>query len=175
VGDGAGRELLASQRARRFRGRLRLLRSHPRGSFRELDAIGTVRRGRLRITTSHRFRHGSIDERWAVRCGGGCAARSVEVHLPTRAGSTIEGVLRDGSRVALDAPRPLADVARLELGGYSATPTHAPPGAVVAAVATKPQRTAPAPGPTLAIRLARVSAPTLGLRLAPERENVTAD
>ena len=156
---------LASQRG--SGGRLRLPRSSPRGSFRVLDAIGSVRRGRVRITTRHRFRHGSIEERWRVRCR--CTA---EVHLPTRAGTAIELVRHDGSRAPLAAGAALADVARIELGGYSATPTDVPAGAVLVSLPTRPQRTAPDPGPTLAIRIPVVSAATLGLRLVPEPANV---
>jgi hypothetical protein len=148
-------------------GRMRLLRPHPRGSFRVLDAVGTVRRRGVRITTRHRFRRGGIDERWTVRCG--CVA---EVHLPTRAGTAIELVLRDGARSPLVPGAALADVARIELGGYSATPARVPRGARLFPVATRPQRTAPDPGPTLAIRLRPVSAATVGLRLVPEQERV---
>jgi hypothetical protein len=167
VSDGSGRELLASQRARRYRGRLRLLRSSPRGSFSELAAVGTVRRGGVRITTEHRFRHGSVDERWEVRCRDGCARWSVDVHLPTPGRATIAVVLRDGTRAALlpgAGAIPMSAVARVELGGYSATPMRGSPDALLSALPTTPQRTAPNPGPTLAIRL---TAPTarLGLRL----------
>ena len=105
-------------------GRLRVLRSHPRGPFRVLDAIGTVRRGRIRITTRHRFRHGSIEEEWTVRCR--CAA---EIHLPSPAGTSIGLVRRDGSRAPVTPGATLDDVARIELGGYSAAPVRVPPGA----------------------------------------------
>jgi hypothetical protein len=148
-------------------GRLRLLRRHPRGPFRVLDAVGTLRRGGVRVTTRHRFRGGSVEERWTVRCG--CAA---EVQLPTRAGTAIELVGRDGSRSPLVPGAALAGVARIALGGYSATPLRFPRGARLFPVATRPQRTSPDPGPTLAIRLPRVSAATVGLRLVPEPERV---
>jgi hypothetical protein len=148
-------------------GRLRVLRRHPRGPFRVLDAVGTVRRRGVRIATHHRFRHGSIEERWTVRCG--CAA---EIHLPTRAGTAIELVLRDGSRSPVEPGATLAGVARIDLGGYVAKPIGVPRGARLYPVAPRPQPTAPRPGPTLAIRLPAVSAATAGLRLVPEQERV---
>jgi hypothetical protein len=148
-------------------GRLRVLRSHPRGPFRVLDAVGTVRRRGLRVTPRHRFRHGSIEEEWTVRCR--CTA---EVRLPTRSGTAVELVRHDGSRSPLVSGAPLAGVARIELGGYSATPLRVPRGARLFPIATRPQRTAPDPGPTVAIRLRAVSAATVGLRLVPEPDRV---
>ncbi len=173
VRDAAGHEVLASQHGRVHRGRLSLLRALPRGAFSDLRAVGTVRRGGLRITTGHRFRHGSIDERWDVRCHGRCGPYTVDVHLPSWGeDAVIDAIRRDGSRVRLarGAAIPLADVRRIELPGYAATPTHRAPGAVLLPVATTPQRTDPHPGPTLAIRLvagATVDATSLGLRLVP--------
>ena len=174
VADAAGRELLASQRARVVTGRLRLLRALPAGSFSTLDARGTVQRGGLRITTSHRFRSSSIDERWDVRCAGSCGPYTVDVNLPTwGAGATIDAVRADGSRARLvpGSAIALAEVERLELGGgYAVTPTLRAPGAVVLPIATRPQSTDPDPGPTLAVRLAAnapITKMSLGLRLTP--------
>jgi hypothetical protein len=175
VADATGREVLASQHARVRTGRLRVARRFAAGSFSDLVAVGTVARGGLRITTTHRFRASGIDERWDIRCRGACGPYTVDVDLPTwGAGAAIEAVQSDGSRVRLapgGAAIPLADVERLELGGgYTATPTLRAPGAVLLAVATVPQPTDPDPGPTLAIRLAanaRVGAASLGLRLSP--------
>ena len=173
VRDAAGREVLASQHARVRRGRLRLARVQPRGAFSDLRAVGTVRRGGLRITTTHRFRHGSIDERWDVACRRACGPYTVDVNLPTWGELTaIYAIRHDGAHVRVEVGQalPLAGVERIELGGYSVTPTHPTPGAVLLPVATAPQRTDTHPGPTLAIRLvtgARVTATSLGLRLVP--------
>jgi hypothetical protein len=173
VADAAGSELLASQRARLRRGRLSLHRALPRGSFRRLEAVGTIRRGNLRITTTHRFRHDGIDERWVVGCRGGCGPYTVDVNLPTWGASTaIDAIHRDGTRVRVQPGQaiPLAGVERIELGGYTARPTLRTPGAVLVAIATVPQGTDPDPGPTLAIRLVAgttLTATTLALRLTP--------
>ena len=53
------------------------------GSFKALTAIGEIRAGRVRVTTTHTFRPASIDERWDVRCPRGCAGYDVDVLLPT--------------------------------------------------------------------------------------------
>ena len=179
VADGAGRELLASQHGR---GRLRLERALPRGSFRELVAVGTIRRGNLRVVTTHRFRDDGIDERWEVGCRGACdGPYTVDVNLPTwGAGTAIEAIRRDGARIRLEVGQaiPLSGIGRIDLGGYSARPTHTPPGAVLMPVATAPQRTDPDPGPTLAIRLvsrAGLGATRLALRLTPEGQSRSAD
>jgi hypothetical protein len=47
----------------------------------------------------------------------------------------------------------LADVARVNLGGYRLTRLHGPPRATLFAVPVKPEATNPAPGPSLAIQL----------------------
>jgi hypothetical protein len=174
VADAAGREVLASQHARVRRGRLRLRRTFAAGTFSRLEAQGAIERGGLRITTTHRFRSSSIEERWDVRCRGACGPYTVDVDLPTwGAGAAIVAVRSDGVRVRLEpgSPIPLADVVVLELGGgYTATPTLQPAGAILLPVATAPEATDPDPGPTLAIRLvanARLTTASLGLRLRP--------
>ena len=174
IADAAGRELLASQHARVRRGRLRLQRALPRGSFRELVAVGTIRRGNLRVITTHRFRDDRIDESWDVSCRGACGPYTADVNLPTwGAGTAIEAIRRDGTRVRLELGQaiPLSGIERIDLGGYTARPTHSPPGAVLVPVATAPQGTDPDPGPTLAIRLvsrARLGATRLAMRLTPD-------
>ena len=138
-------------------------------------AVGTIRRGNLRVITTHRFHDDRIDERWDVGCRGACGPYTVDVNLPTwGAGTAIEAIRRDGTRVRLELGQaiPLSGIERIDLGGYSARPTHSPPGAILVPVATAPQRTDPDPGPTLAIRLvsqARLSATRLALRLTPAR------
>ncbi len=197
VRDAAGREVLATQHARVRRGRLRILDSphgrarHPRpyaasppaGPFERLESRGSLRRGGLRLFTRHVFRRDRIDAAWRVTCAGRCGPWDVELDLPTwGAGAAIAVVRRDGTRVRLAGPGAdpaavvaLRDVRRIELGerdgaGYTATPAGGTDRGVLAVTAGVAQRTAPDPGPTLALRLldaATVRELELSLRLAP--------
>jgi hypothetical protein len=156
VRDAAGVPLLASQDGATHGTRFRVLGGRaPAGSFRELRATGRVAAPGLAISTTQRFRPREIDVRWDVRCGRGCIARTVDVHLPSWGEDAVIDVhRRDGSHGPLAGPVALDDVAHVELGGrYAATPLSRPTGAVLLPVATVPQQTAPHPGPTLAIRI----------------------
>jgi hypothetical protein len=181
VRDAAGRVVLSSQPGRPRGARLRLQRGRVgRGSFQALTAVGEIRSGRLGITSTHTFRRDAIEERWDVRCSGGCDGYDVDVLLPTwgetaaitahaRAGATELAV-----RGAV--PIPLEGVGRLELGagpgsGYAVSELRAPPGALLVPVpAPPPQRTVPHPGPGVAVRIlqdGRLEHATLSVRLAP--------
>jgi hypothetical protein len=155
VGDPAGRTLLASEDGAEHQTRLRLLGGRPpAGPFRELRASGRVAAHGITVTTTHRFRARDIAVRWDVRCRAGCAARYVDVHLPTWGTGAIEIRTRDGGHAPLSGVLPLAGVLDLDLAGrYTVTPISRPGGAVVFPVATVPQPTAPHPGPTVGIRL----------------------
>jgi hypothetical protein len=168
VRDAAGRRLLASQDGAGRRARLRVLGGRPpAGPFRELRAAGRVtRRDRGRavtIATSDRFRARDIEVRWDI--DGGALS---DVHLPSWGGDAVLAIhRRGGGHAPLGEPVPLTDVERIDFGGrYTATPLSRPPGAVVLRVETRPQRTAPHPGPTLVIRLPGGS-PSLALRIRP--------
>ena len=154
VRDAAGHEVLASQHGRVHRGRAE---PAPRAAPRRVQRSPGGRRRLARAAACgsrprHRFRHGSIDERWDVRCRGRCGPFTVDVHLPSWGeDAVIDAIRRDGSRVRLARaarrsrwPTSSDDRARR---GYAATPTHRAPGAVLLPVATTPQRTDPAPGP----------------------------
>ena len=197
VRDAAGNEVLATQHARVRRGRLRVLHSphgraqHPRpyaaspaaGPFERLESRGRVQRGGLRIYTRHRFRADRIDAAWRVTCSGRCGPWDVELHLPTwGADAAIDVVREDGGRVRLAGPGAdpaaavaLRDVRRIELGrrggaGYTAVRAAGTDRGVLAVVPAVRQRTAPDPGPTLALRLldgATVRELELALRLVP--------
>jgi hypothetical protein len=167
--DARGHTVLASQRPRRGL-RLRIVRSplgaiaHPRayprrpyaGPFSVVEARGAVARRRLRIESDYAFRGESISGRWQMSCRRACRRYRVCAHFPTW--GAITAVLRDGSRVRLatDAPRErvrLADVRRVELGGYRITRLDGPPGATLFAVPVAAEPTNPTPAPSLAVQL----------------------
>ena len=181
VRDAADRVVLSSQPGRPRGATLRLApgRVHA-GSFQALTAVGEIRAGRLRIRTTHTFRPYAIDERWDVRCAGGCDGYDVDVLLPTW-GEAAEITAHASAGVTQLAvpgalPIPLEGVGRIELGtgpgsGYAVTGVRAAPGALlVPSAAPAPQRTVPHPGPGLAVRIlqdGRLERATLSARLAP--------
>jgi hypothetical protein len=126
-----------------------------------LEATGAVARRGVRVRVRHRFGRAVIRERWTVDCARRCAARAT---FPTwGSDAVIEILLEDGRRVRLagrgaaaGATARLGEVARVQLGrGYTVTPVRGPARARLSAVATRPQRTNPDPGPSLAIDLPR--------------------
>jgi hypothetical protein len=184
--DARRRTVLAGQRPRRGnalrivrspRGRLTRPLAYPRhpyaGPFAAVEARTTARRGRLRLTSDYRFGRAAITGRWKARCRRRCPVRRVRTYFPTW--GRITAVLRDGERVRLgaDAPRQrvrLADVARVNLGGYRIARLHGPPGATLFAVPVPPEATNPTPGPSLAIQLGtwrRFRGVALGARIVP--------
>ena len=91
-------------------------------------------------------------------------------------GARVVAVLRDGTRRRVTG-RPLAmrRVARFEIrgasSGYVVEPRALPRGATVRAARPAPQSSAPAPGPSLCVTLARRSRFTrlrLAVRIIPE-------
>jgi hypothetical protein len=91
-----------------------------------------------------------------VSCRRGCPPYRVRAHFPTW--GTITAVMRDHSRVRLgtDAPRArvrLADVRRIDLGGYRVARLNGPPDAMLFAVPVQPEPTNPTPAPSLAVQL----------------------
>jgi hypothetical protein len=181
VRDAAGRVVLSSQPGRPRGASLRL--EHGRvgsGSFKALTAIGEIRSGRLRITTTHTFRPRTIEERWDVRCAGGCDGYDVDVLLPTWGETATITAHTRPAAIALSgagaAPIPLAGVGRIELGaspasGYAVTDLRAGPDALlVPSAAPAPQRTVPHPGPGVAVRIlqdGRLTHATLSATLTP--------
>ena len=142
VRDAADRVVLASQPGRPRDASLRLEHGRARsGSFKALTAIGEIRAGRVRVTTTHTFRPASIDERWDVRCPRGCEGYDVDVLLPSlgRDGDRDRPrarARRSPSRARARRPVPLAGVGRIELGatpesGYAVTALRAGRGALL--------------------------------------------
>ena len=131
------------------------------GPFRDLRARGTLTAGRFRAVTSHRFRPESIETRWSLTRLRGRARLSASVLMPSWGkGARVVAVLRDGSRVSVRARAvALARVARFEVlsrrSGYVVTPLTRPAGAVARVLIPSRQSSAPDPGPTLAVELAR--------------------
>jgi hypothetical protein len=200
VRDVANRTLLASQVSRLKPSLaappLRLTRAprgtghvvaHPRHAyaapFQRLDAHAAVAAGDVRIATTHRFRAEHVETTWTVTSAGR-ARRSVDVLFPAwTAAARIDAVLHNGTRVPVTGgPLSLARVAWFHLhgerGGYvvlvsARTEMHA----TARTLATSPQRYAPRPGPTLALRLvrtARFRRRTLTVRIAPARDAAQA-
>jgi hypothetical protein len=173
VRDGTGRIALATQTGRALPGAavppLRLIRAphgvgaDPRalrayaGPFRELVAAGTTRAAGMTATTRHRFTARAVESRWAL-AGAAPAGARAEVHFPsTGAGAHVIARLRDGGAERLGGgPIALARVAHLDVrsgdAGYRITPLERPAG-TVRLVATRPQASAPDPGPTVAVAL----------------------
>jgi hypothetical protein len=191
VRDVSGRDVLATQLARPGLDRkvtpLRLTRAPVgtaaiaasqatrayAGSFRELDAAGTVATPRLRASVRHRFRARSIESSWVLRRRTGRARYTADVLFPSwGAGADVIAVGRDGSIVPLGSR--LRDVAyfhvRSQRSGYVVVVGDAPPGVTAHLLRPGGQSSAPDPGPTLALRLAsraRVSRAALTVRIAP--------
>ena len=131
------------------------------GPFRDLRARGTYSAGRFRAVTSHRFRPESIETRWALTRLRGRARLNASVLLPSwGSGARVVAVLRDGSRVSVRSRAvQLARVDHFEVisrrSGYTVKPLRRPPGAVARVMVPSRQSSAPDPGPTLAVELAR--------------------
>jgi hypothetical protein len=148
------------------------------GSFTDLRATGTVSSGPFHIRTTHRFASRFIETRWTVRRLRGVGRYSADVLFPsTGRGARAVAVRRDGRRVTVGSRISLAGVdyfhVMSEHSGYVVKPLGRPAGATAHAIRTRPQSSAPRPGPTMAIQLARASrfrTAGLAVRLAPVRD-----
>jgi hypothetical protein len=131
------------------------------GPFRDLRARGVLTAGRFRAVTTHRFRPESIETRWALTRLRGRARLNASALLPSWGrDARVVAVLRDGSRVSVRARAvALARVEHFEVisrrSGYAVTPLRRPPGAVARVMVPSRQSSAPDPGATLAVELAR--------------------
>jgi hypothetical protein len=180
------------------RGRLRLLRA-PRGvgasasawtgrayagPFTDLRAAGVVQRGGVVLRTRHRFTRGFVETAWRLHRVAGRARHTVDVLFPSTGGRAagVTAVLRDGSVVAVGTRRRrLAGIAYLHVrsrrSSYVLVPRSRPAGATVHLLRPRAQSSAPEPGPTLAVQLARESRArraSFRARLAPADGGSTA-
>jgi hypothetical protein len=198
VRDVSGRRLLATQLPHTSRGNgtryLRLTHA-PRGvgasasarsvrayagPFRDLRATGTRRANGLAARSSHRFAAAFIESTWTLRRLAGQRRLTVDVLFPStgREVARVTAFLRGGGSELVGARRlALRRVAYLHVesryGGYVVVPRRVPAGATAHLLATRPQSSAPDPGPTLALQIARrerLSQTALGVRLAPARD-----
>jgi hypothetical protein len=182
VRDASAREVLFSQKARVLPppipplqllasplGAVRTAQAYPRrpygGPFKTIVARGGSASSQVAVETTHRFESASIETRWKVR-----ALRrirlTVDVLFPSwgRA-ARVEAILAGGRRVTLakkGAPRrqiSLRNVAYFyvagEETGYVVVPVGRRPRGVAHILKPKAQSSAPKPGPTLALQLAR--------------------
>ena len=149
------------------------------GPFRELLARGVVRRRQHELETVHRFTPWYVETRWTARARRRAHARTrygAEVSFPsTGPGAHVTAVLLDGSSVDV-APRPLplervADFSvRSAQSGYVIVPSERPAGATAQTVPVGAQWSAPQPGPSLVVTLARArrfKSLSLAARLVP--------
>ena len=132
------------------------------GPFRDLRARGVYSAGRFRAVTAHRFTRDFIETSWRLDRLRGHARLHADALMPSWGGESarVVAVLRDGSRVRVGAHAvALARVRHFEIvsrhSGYTVTPRRRPPGAVARVLLPARQSSAPDPGPTLAVELAR--------------------
>ena len=191
VRSGGGRALLASQTSaggprslaltRSPQGAVarvrRLARDPDAGPFGELEAVGRARGRHAEVVAVHRFTASFIETTWRVGRRGRRRSLTVEALFPSwGADAAIDAVRRDGTSVRLAPGGPAvstADVAYFHLagprGGYVVVCPEAP-ALPAGAKRVARQASAPRPGPTLVIRLARGSgfaAAVLRARIAP--------
>jgi hypothetical protein len=131
------------------------------GPVRDLRATGTLTAGRFRATTAHRFTRTAIETRWHLTRLRGRARLDALALMPSWGDAArVVAVLRDGARVSVRSRAvALARVKHFEVvsrhSGYTVQPLRRPAGAVARVIVPSRQSSAPDPGPTLAVELAR--------------------
>ena len=147
------------------------------GPFSRLKATGTASGSGLAARTTHTFAMRAITTSWSLRRSRGSRALNADVLLPSHGSrATIEVLLRDGrtirlGRTPVGAAKVRAIAVRSDDSGYAVRLLRAPRGATISAVAVRGQSSAPDPGPSLAVRLARGTAwrsTGLTARLTPD-------
>ena len=154
------------------------------GPFTDLRATGTMSSSALRLTVSHRFTRDWIQSSWTVARRSGTDCYTADVLFPSWGGgaATIVAILRDGSRVTVGASQiRLSSIAylwvRSERSGYVVVPVSCGGGAAVHVMHPSRQSSAPNPGPTLAVQIARNARfdhVALSVRLMPVRDEQQA-
>jgi hypothetical protein len=146
------------------------------GSFRELRVAGTVATPQLRASVRHRFGARSIESSWVLRRRTGRARYTADVLFPSwGADAEVYAVRRDGSSVLVTSSRSeVSDVAYFHVrsgrSGYVVVVHGAPRGTTAHLLRPGRQSSAPDPGPTLALQLARrerFRRAALTVRIAP--------
>jgi hypothetical protein len=130
------------------------------GPFKSLQVSGVARGAGVSARSTHTFRRGFIRGKWTIRATTR-RRRSAEVLFPSYGGTqaAIWAILRDGSAVKVESPRPLRGIRgfwiQSEHSGYAVVPTDRVKGSTVRIIQPKPQNSAPDPGPTLSVYLTR--------------------
>jgi hypothetical protein len=134
------------------------------GAFSDLRATGTKTTRTLSMRVSHRFTRDWIETTWVAKRQRGRGRYTADVLFPSWGGNAakVTAVLRGGRRVTLGSARVrLSSLSylwvRSERSGYVVVPRSRPAGATVHALPAARQPSAPTPGPTAAIQLARRS------------------
>jgi len=155
-------EILASPR-----GPVRFAKPYPRrpygGPFETVIARGRSRSAAASVETVHRFKPAHVETHWKVQPKRRRKRLTVEVLFPSWGyRARLEAVLLNGSRVTLAQPgSPDGSVAMRDVAffyiagedtGYVVVP-RGPARGTAHVLRTKPQSSAPRPGPTLAIQL----------------------
>ena len=116
----------------------------------------------------------AIEGRWSLAGRPPAAARVDALFPSTGPGAQVIVQLRDERRVRLGSEAiALAEVAHVDVhsarGGYRVTPLERPAGSAVRLVATRPQPSAPTPGPTAAVSLPTATGGHIGFaaRITP--------
>jgi hypothetical protein len=134
------------------------------GPFTDLRAEGIVETPRHAMRTVHRFTPWWINTSWSARPRTKAQARkryTAHVLFPsTGPGAQVLAVLTDGQQVPVGTnPIPLSLVSYFSVrsgqSGYVVVPTRRPARATAATMNVARQWSAPNPGPTLAVRVAK--------------------
>jgi hypothetical protein len=151
------------------------------GPFQTIIARGVARSQEAAIETTHRFRPSYIETRWRITRRRRRGRLTVDVLFPSWGHkASIEAVLLDGRRITLaekgSSPRVVRarDVAYYYLAGedsgYVVVPIGTPAAGLAHVMRPKRQASAPRPGPTLAVQIARQGRfrrTSLAARIAP--------
>jgi hypothetical protein len=146
------------------------------GAFTDLRAHGSLRSRTHALATQHRFTPRFVQTKWIARPLSTRARYTADVLFPSwGTGAEVVAVLRDGSRTRVASTRiALSRIAylhvRSERSGYVVVPASRPAGATVHLIQTARQSSAPTPGPSLGVQIARArafSSVSLTARYAP--------
>jgi hypothetical protein len=133
------------------------------GAFQDLRAAGIARGAGWTGRTTHRFTHYYVQTSWFLRRISASGRATVDVLFPSWGDDAeVDAVMRDGTVRRVGSVRiPLAGIAHLLVrsrhSAYVVLPRAQPRGATVHLLRTSPQSSAPRPGPTLAVQVARES------------------